>query len=417
MSVFMDSNLTVPQWDFFQSSAKYTAAVAGFGSGKTEAALIRILSNMIACPGLHQAYLAPTYPLINDIFYPKVEEKFTEMGLVYHINRQRHIVTIQGLGNIYCRTMEKPGSIIGWEVGDAFLDEFDVLNIPKALEVFRKTSARLRQKNKTGRRNQIFVTTTPEGFKATYQLFKKKPLDNSALIQMSTYSNERNLPAGYIADLKDQYPSALIDAYLLGKFVNLVEGSVYYNYDRKIHGTHYVARPRETLHIGMDFNVYHMSAIVHVMRDGIPYAVDEFIGLRDTPDMIVAIQEKYSGHTIFIYPDASGDHKSSKNADLSDHALLESPEVGFIIRAHKANPLIKNRVQSLNKKLEKMEYFVNETMCPVYADSLEQQIYGSDGKPDKSSGVDHPVDAGGYFVEYNWPIIKPVVETLNVVFN
>lgn len=393
-----------PQHDFLTSQAKYTAAVAGFGSGKTFVGLSRILSNMMEAPGIDQAYLAPTYPLIRDIFYPTVDEVLPEMGMRYYINKGEHTVYIEGLGKIFCRTMENPGNIVGWKVADAVLDEFDILPVEKAKQTFRKTSARLRQKNPTGRINQLFITTTPEGFKATYDLFKKNPLANSRLIQMSTYSNQKHLPPDYIDELRAQYPEQLIEAYLMGNFVNLTSGTVYYAFNRNIHDTFYVAKPREPLHIGMDFNVNNMAAIVHVIRDGEVCAVNELIGYRDTPDMIDALKELYPEHKITVYPDASGDNKHSTGATESDLSQLK--EAGFRVNAPKANPPIKNRVASMNNAFEKGWLRVNTRWCPVYTEALEQQVYGNNGLPDKSSGHDHPLDAGGYFIHKRFPIRK-----------
>ena len=64
--------------------------------------------------------------------------------------------------------------------------------------------------------------------------FVKNPLPDSRLITMSTYSNQHNLPAGYIEGLKSQYPDNLISAYLEGKFTNLLSSTVY-QFNRKQH--------------------------------------------------------------------------------------------------------------------------------------------------------------------------------------
>ena len=96
---------------------------------------------------------------------------------------------------------------------------------------------------------------------------------------------------------------------------------------------------------------------------------------------------------------------SSKSATTSDFTLLR--QAGFTVRSHKANPAIKNRLQAMNKMLEDRKYMINVDQCPLYADSLEQQIYNeSTGQPDKENDLDHPVDAGGYFIHYRWPIRK-----------
>lgn len=399
----MEINLTVPQTKFFMDNeAEYIAAVAGFGSGKTESAAVKIASRIVQYPKVSQAYLAPTYKLVNDIFYPRISELLNGAGFEVKINKGENNIYVKGAGVIYCRTMDNPDSIVGWECGDAFMDELDILPTDKATKVMNKVSARCRQRYPDGKVNQKHVTTTPEGFKATYNMFKKKPLTNSRLIQMSTYSNAHNLPDGYIQGLFDQYPEQLIEAYINGNFVNLVSGSVYYKYDRDRCHADVVEKPRELLHIGMDFNVYNMAGIVHVVRDGQSFAVNELIGLRDTPDMIEAIQENYPDHNIIVYPDASGDNKSSKGSTLSDLKLLR--DAGFSIKADSKNPLIKDRVQAVNNAFDKGKYWVNKDRCPEYATCLEQQTYNKAGVPDKTNNLDHPVDAGGYHVHKMFPI-------------
>ena len=396
--------LTIPQTQFFTSKALYTAAVAGFGSGKTQAAVSRLMSTKLEYPTIDLAYLAPTYSLIRDIFYPYIGEILSSLDLKFNINKSEHNIYIEGHGRILCRTMDNPDMLVGWEAGDGFLDEFDVLKTDKALAVMRKLSARLRQKFPDGKLNQRFVTTTPEGFKATYQLFKKDPLKNSKLIQMSTYSNEHNLPDDYIQGLIDLYPSQLIEAYLMGEFVNLQAGTVYYNFDRRTHDTKYVAKPRETIHVGLDFNVHDMCGSAHVKRGGALYAVDEFFGLRDTPDMCDALTEAYQDHQVIVYPDASGKGTTSKSASLSDIKILT--DAGFKVRARSSNPLIKNRVASVNKQFELNNYFINCKRCPELALSYEQQAYNPvTGQPEKDGHLDNRVDGAGYLQHYLHPIV------------
>lgn len=405
-----------PQHEFLTATEKYVAAVAGFGSGKTYVALSRLWRNMAeAAPhgGIDQAYLAPTYPLIRDIFYPALEKMMAKIGMEegkrndYTINQSKHIVDIRGMGKIFCRTMEKPEKIVGWEVADAVLDEFDILTIDKALQVFRKTSARLRQKNPTGRINQLFVTTTPEGYKATYRLFKQKPLKNSRLIQMSTHSNAKNLPADYIDELKEQYPEQLIEAYLMGKFVNLTSGSVYTSYNREKCRSWETIKPGEQLYIGQDFNVGKMASTIYVIRENGWHAVEELVDLLDTPDVITTLKLKFPDHPITIYPDSTGDNRKSTDASKTDISLLKL--AGFKVKAKKKNPFVKDRVLSVNNAFDKGLLWVNDITCPTVADNLEQQVYDAYGAPDKKSGTDHTNDATGYPIAYEMPIKKPII--------
>ncbi len=405
-------DLTIPQSEFFLDESEYVAAVAGFGAGKTYVAITKVLSLIFKYPTIDQAYLAPSYPLIKSVFYPRVAGILTSMGRQFRINKVDHEISIRGHGRIICRTMEDPDKIVAWEVGSALMDEFDLLPSEKGVRVMNKVSARCRQKYPDGSKNQKLITTTPEGFKATYNLFKKKPLKDSKLVQMSTESNRHNLPENYIESRREQYPAQLIDAYLDGKFVNLTSGTVYYAFDRKTHNTKYIARPRETLHIGMDFNVYKMAAITHIKRDGIIYAVDELIDLRDTSDMIKEIKERYDGHPIIIYPDSSGKSVSSKGATLSDIKLLK--DAGFRLKYKSTNPRIRDRVMAVNTAYEKQSYFINTKKCPIYTDCIEQQSYDKNGVPEKDGILDNPLDAGGYCIYWLMPILTNSVSNVAI---
>ena len=66
----------------------------------------------------------------------------------------------------------------------------------------------------------------------------------------------------------------MLKAYLDGEFVNLNSGGVYPDFDRELNKSKETIKPREVLHIGMDFNVLKMAAVVHVLRDGQAHAVD-----------------------------------------------------------------------------------------------------------------------------------------------
>ena len=412
----MDIELSEPQAEFFASKAKSVACVAGFGSGKTDIALYRMFSTMFEYPGNDMLYLAPTFPLVRDIWYPKVESFLEDMDVSYHINKADHTIYVHGAGSVFCRTMEHPGRIIGFEVLDAFLDELDVLPEDKALEVWRKAKARCRQKC-VGKRNQMYLTTTPEGFKATYKMFKQDPIPGSHLIQMSTYSNEHNLPDDYIDELRANYPAQLIEAYINGQFVNLVSMPVWGSYDRKENRSSETVKKGDNLIIGMDFNVGRGCAVIYVVRKGLLHAVDEVHNSYDTPDTVRVLKERYYNHNITVFPDASGKSRKSVNATVSDIALLK--EAGYIVKANNKNPGVKDRVVATNAMFcngkQERRLFVNDTACPNFADSLEQQVYDSNGLPAKGDGkFDDMTDSGSYPIAYLYPIKKNLTSTANI---
>ncbi|UVL59210.1 terminase large subunit [Pseudomonas sp. B21-032] len=416
--------LNVPQARFLAMPHKFRGFVAGFGSGKTWVGCSGLCQHVWEWPRINAGYFAPTYPQIRDIFFPTIEEVAFDWGLRIKIKESDKEVDFYSGGQyrstVICRSMEKPATIVGFKIGHALVDELDVMAKLKAEQAWRKIIARMRYKVH-GLKNGVDVATTPEGFKFTYQQFVKQISERPelktlyGLVQASTYDNEANLPDDYISSLEDSYPPQLIRAYLRGQFVNLTSGAVYPDFDRRLNHSNEVEREREPLLIGMDFNRLKMSAVVYVLRSGLPIAVAEVTDGRDTPYMADLLKRQYAskGHPIQIFPDASGANSSSKNASESDLSILQ--QAGFSIRVNSTNPAIADRVNAVNALIlngqGERRLKINTNRCPHLTDGLEQQAYDKNGMPDKSSGVDHLNDAGGYPLAFLFPISKPMTTT------
>ena len=430
---------TKPQADFHALTCKHPAFVAGFGSGKSET-----MTNQAFMDASHSAsaligIYEPTYDLVSLIAVPRMEEKLIDYGIRYKYNKQRNTISTSNsqIGDFIFRTLDNPARIVGYETYRAHVDELDTLNEAKAREAWNKIIARNREKpnhidlihkvwNEKFQRmsvyNRVSAYCTPEGFGFMYKTWGKNPKPGYEMIQASSRSNPF-LPDDYIETLENSYPKNLITAYIEGKFVNLTSGGVYTNYDRKLNGTSRRVEKGDALHIGMDFNVGKMSAIVHVedyceiLEEDIVSAVDEFLGILDTPAMIKAIQDKYPDHHITIYPDASGRNRKSSDASVTDISQLK---LAFDkVKNKTKNPFVKNRVASVQGLLcnakDVRRYYVNEDACPGTADSLEQQVYNANGDPDKTKDNDHPNDALGYYIHNKHPIVVgSSIQTLDI---
>lgn len=416
-------NFTPAQASFVYSTEPFPAFVGGFGSGKTAAAIARIMHLKRMCPKQDVAYYLPTYGLVEDIAFQRFPAMFDRLGLPYKLNRQTATLHT-GLGRIIFRTMDNPDRIVGFEVAHSILDELDTLPIEKARNVWNKVIARNRQKavTDTGRKvpNTVSVATTPEGFRFVWERWVKNKAPGYELFRAKTMDNAANLPEGYINNLRNSYPTNLLAAYLDGEFVNLTAGSVYAEYDRALNATTETVQPGDALHVGMDFNVAHGAAVVHVLRGDDPYAVAEFTDVFDTPAMIGLLKRDYPGHAITIYPDASGGSRKSNNASESDISLLKA--AGFRVCVNAANPRVKDRVMAVNALVHKdgqRRYRVNPEKCPQLVESLEKQAYDRNGEPAKDGGLDHILDAAGYCLVYRWPLTaRPAMSiTLGIASN
>lgn len=415
----VNPKLNRPQARFLALPHKFRGFVAGFGSGKTRAGGAALCSHAWEWPKVNSGYFAPTYAQIRDIFYPSIEESAFDWGLTCDIHESNKEVHLYSAGayrsTILCRSMEKPGDIVGFKIGHAVVDELDVMKMNKAELAWRKIIARMRY-SVDGLKNGVDVTTTPEGFKFVYQQFVKLVREKPhlahlyGLIHASTYDNAKNLPDDYISSLMASYPPQLILAYIRGLFTNLTSGSVYPNFDRTLNHTNERILPNETLHVGMDFNVLNMTAAVSVIRDGLPLTLEEVVKVRDTPSMAALLKERYvaQGHAVTVYPDASGRNTSSKNASESDLTILK--QAGLSVLVDDANPAVKDRINAVDAMTLNAQgvrrWRVNTDACPTLTEAQEQQAWALNGEPDKTTGHDHPNDAIGYFLVKRYPIVK-----------
>ncbi len=414
MSASHDLRVSAPQGIFLSGlDTKFRAYVGGFGSGKTFVGCLDLGLFAAANPKTVQGYFAPTYRDIRDTFWPTMDEAAFMLGFTAKVKKaDKEIDLYRGrsyYGTTICRSMDDPGGIVGFKIARALVDEIDILSKEKATEAWRKIIARMRLVL-PGVVNGIGVTTTPEGFRFVYDTFARDPKPGYSMVQASTYENEAYLPSDYIGSLRDTYPQELIDAYLMGEFVNLTSGTVYRNYDRQRCRSREAIEPGEALHIGQDFNVGEMSSVVNVDRaqhETQPgwHVVDELQGILDTPALVETLLSRYAGHKIYIYPDASGGSRKTVNASASDLKILR--QAGFTVRAKSANPPVKDRILAMNTAYAKGRLWVNDAMAKRFADAQEQQSYDKNGEPDKTTGHDHPNDAEGYFAHWAMPVVKP----------
>ena len=410
-------SLTATQRAFVRCQEPYPAFVGGFGSGKTAAAIARAMALKITFRQADIAYYLPTYPLVEDIAFRRFPDLCERKQWAYRLNKASAYIEFPNAGRIVFRTMENPARVVGYEVAHSLVDELDTLPTEKAREVWNRIIARNRQKIGDWP-NTVAVATTPEGFRFVYERWSRNPAPGYVLFRAKTMDNAANLPDGYIDNLRASYPSALLSAYLDGEFVNLTAGSVYAEYDRALNASTETIKPAEALHVGMDFNVTKMAAVIHVLRDGNPHAVAELTGIFDTRDMARVLRERYAdaGHPVIVYPDASGSSRRSVDASQSDLAVLR--QARFTVLSASSNPAVKDRVTAVNVMLHSQgvrRYRVNADACPHLAEGLEKQAYDKAGEPDKTSGLDHVLDAAGYFIAYRYPVASRTVSRLQLV--
>ena len=82
----VDLTLTEPQERFVFSEAQFPAFVGGFGAGKSDALVTRLMIKKLLYPQFNVGYFAPTYDLISLIAWPKFEERLDAMKIRHKLN-------------------------------------------------------------------------------------------------------------------------------------------------------------------------------------------------------------------------------------------------------------------------------------------------------------------------------------------
>lgn len=404
--VYVD--LLPAQESFIFSESPNPAIVGGLGSGKTKGGISRLLRLMQDDPGVSTLYAMPTYDLLNLRAIPGFQEELEFIGMRHQLNGSKYYIYVPELDSyIYFRSYDKPQRLIAFEVGHSIVDEIDTLPIEKAAEVWRKVTERTRQKTNTCP-NSIGAVASPDhgihGF--VYNRWVRQATERQELFNARTNDNPF-LPDGYVEQIRENYDDKLAEIYINGGFVSLTDTKVYHFFDKDQHHKDAPAKDSyNAIHIGIDFNVGGCCSSVSLIKDKNVHAIEEFVS-HDTYDFINNLN-KYKGYQITIYPDATGSSRTT-NASESDIQLITS--AGYRIDAGKANPYIRDRVNSFNSVISKGNFSIDTNKCPQLTESLEAQGYDKGGDPekfDKHPAIDDWNDQLTYMIHRKFPLMRPI---------
>ena len=157
----------------------------------------------------------------------------------------------------------------------------------------------------------------------------------------------------------------------------------------------------------MDFNIDPMSAVIAQRRGNDLICIDEIVIYGSNSDeMAKEIHQRYPNRQIIIYPDPAARQRKTSAGGRTDLSILQNS--GFMTKAKKAHPAIRDRINAVNSRLKtgdgKRHLFFTEN-CKQTIKSLERQTYKEGtSQPNKDDGYDHMNDALGYMVEYLFPV-------------
>lgn len=401
--------LLPPQRDFVDDTDhKILGYCAGFGAGKTYALCAKAIFLGSDNPNTTAAVFEPTNIMLRDVWMRSFDEFLEKFKIEYDFRvspQPEYVLHLpRGPVTLICRATETYNRIRGQNLSFCLADEIDT----SSQEISQKAAEMMLARLRGGKKPQLALASTPEGYKYMYRTFVEDgDNDDRRLIRAATTDNP-HLPKGFVESLFQNYDSQLIASYIRGDFTNLANTTVYHPYDRDRHWCDTEITPEDRIFVGIDFNVGACFCMVMVRRGEEFHVVAEHHP-KDTPAVVKLLLETYEPYVergdLVVIPDAASRQRTTTNAAESDLSLLKKG--GFAVKNQMANPQIADRVNAINVLLLADRLKVHNR-CKYLIKSMEQQTYSKTGSPEKGIGglddISGPVDALGYAITYLAPL-------------
>jgi len=389
--------LTKPQSEIFLSAARFVSVVAGRRFGKTFLATASLLRAAISGDNKNVWYVAPTYGAAKEICWNMLINTIPQEYIAKTNETSLTIKLING-SYIALKGAEKPNNLRGRALDFVVLDEFADMRPETWYEVVRASLS--------DRQGSALFIGTPKGRNHFYDLWAKGK-DGALDWESFQYTTIEggNVPEQEIEQAKSDLDERTFNQEYNAAFVTYA-GLIYYGFSRE-ESVLDMGDDSGTLHIGMDFNLDPMSAVICIRKGEKLYAVDEIVMYgSNTDEMVAEIINRYPRRSIIIYPDPASRQRKTSAGGRTDLSILQN--AGFSVKAKNSHALVRDRINAVNSRLlsgDGQRHLFVSPKCKQTIKSLERQTYKEGTSiPNKDDGFDHMNDALGYLVEYLFPV-------------
>ena len=390
-------NLTKPQSKIYQDDSRFRVVVAGRRFGKTFLSTVELLTNAIKEHGRNCWYVAPTYKAAKEIAWDMMLASIPR-EYIHKTNETTLTLELINGSTISLKGAEKPDNLRGRSLDFVVLDEFADMRPEAWYEVLRPSLS--------DRQGHALFIGTPKGRNHFYDLWTKGAdgADDWHSFQYTTIDGG-HVTADEIDAAKRDLDERTFNQEYNAQFVNYA-GIIYYNFSRE----ESVSRCKDDgslLHVGMDFNLDPMSAVLAIRDGSTLQIVDEIVIYgSNTDEMVDEIKTRYPNRPICVYPDPASRQRKTSAGGRTDLSILQN--AGFSVKVRDKHSAIRDRINSVNARLKSADgerHLIIDPRCKQVIKSLERQTYKeSTSQPDKDSGFDHMNDALGYLIDFLYPI-------------
>lgn len=395
--------LSDPQKQIAHDSSRFKVVVAGRRFGKTYLSL-REICFRARIPNQEIFYITTSYRAAKMILWKPLKKRLLDLRWAKKINESELSILLKNGSTISLKGAEEPDRLRGVSLSYCVIDEAAECKLKELWgEIIRPALA-----DQQG--GALFIGTPKGKNNPFYDLYVNgKQTNNWKSWQFTTLDGGFVQPEEIEAAKRDmserqfrQEFEATFESY---------ENRVAWAFDRDIHLHDRTQFDTSMIHIGMDFNVNPMTAVVAVREGDKLYTIDELnVYSSNTEEVAEEIKNRYPKSKVFVYPDPSGSRRQSVSGGISDHIILQN--AGFIVKAPRKHDPVKDRINALNARFKSADgenhlYISKDNKYTV--ESLDKHIFKEGtGIPDKDTGYDHMFDALSYMVAFLFPVRKNV---------
>ena len=393
--------LSAAQNTIAQSEKRFITCIAGRRFGKTHLS-IRQLCYHARIPNQEVWYVAPTYRQAKQIVWRKLKHKLQDLKWTRRVNESELSIELKNGSVISLKGADNADSLRGVGLDYLVMDEFADIDPEAWYEVLRPTLA-----DKQG--GALFIGT-PKGMgnwaHDLYNMPSEQP-DQWQSFQYSTIDGGNVKPEEIEAARRD-----LDERTFRQEFMATFEtyaGRIYYAFDRKENILTITDAKLDILHIGIDFNIDPMSAVISLRYGDKLYVVDEIrMFSSNTAELVAEVSARYPESKIWAYPDPASRQRKTSAGGATDLTILQN--AGWIVKCPTSHTPVRDRINAVNSRLKDSTGIRHLHFSPTVKytiEGLERQTYKEGtSQPDKESGYDHMMDALGYMVDYQFPVRK-----------
>ena len=385
---------------------RFRVLVSGRRFGKTTLG-IREICKAAKEPNTVCFAVCPSYRQAKNVWWLKLKKKLFSLHWIDKINEAELTIYLKNGSQISLKGAENYDSLRGNRVDMLVMDEVADIKPEAFFESLRPTLS--------DSQGKALFLGTPKGRNWFYDLYVNEDQDQEWKSWLFTTEQGGFVPTEELESARKLLDQRTYEQEYQASFVNF-SGVIYYSFERKLsvekfteYNTDKGEWP-EILHVGCDFNVDPMSAVVMYKTSDSTYHIIDEIRLfgSNTNELVDEIKVRYPKSKIWAYPDPAGRQRKTSAGGMTDIIILQN--AGFVVKAPNRHPSVRDRINSVNSLLcnsQGVRRLRVDPRCKYTIECLERQTYKEGSQqPDKDSGHDHMNDALGYAVHMLEPVTR-----------